>query len=324
MTAKHPLLPDLAALEKAAALVRRHVVTPQYNWPLLSARAGAEVWVKHENYTPTGAFKIRGGLVYMTRLKESEPAVRGVISATTGNHGQSVTLAAQRAGLSAVIVAPLGNSPSKNAAMRAFGAELVEYGRDFQEAFEHAQALGRRQGLHLVPSFHPWLVEGVASYAYEFFRAAPPLDAVYVPIGLGSGICGVAAARDALGLATEIIGVVAAGADCYALSFEQRRAVTTNAVATFAAGLAVRVPDEDALAVILSRVARVVRVSDAEILAAIGHYLSDCHSLAEGAGATPLAALLKEKERMAGKRIGLVLSGGNVDGADLARVLALR
>lgn len=321
MPAKHPLLPDRAAIEKARALVERHVATPQYRWPLLSARAGARVWVKHENYTPTGAFKIRGGLVYMTRLKEAQPEVPGVVSATTGNHGQSVALAAQRLGLRAVIVVPYGNSPGKNAAMRAFGAELVEHGRDFEDASARARELSRDEGLHFVPSFHPWLVEGVATYALELFAAAPELDTIYVPIGLGSGICGTAAVRDALNLKTRIVGVVAEGADCYALSFEQKRAVSTNAVSTFAAGLAVRVPNEEALAVILSRIERIVRVSDAELYAAIRHYFEDCHTLAEGAGAAALAALLKERERMAGKTVGVVLSGGNVDASDLRRAL---
>jgi threonine dehydratase len=321
MSPRHPLLPERAALEAAHATIAKEVTTPQYRWPLLAERTGAEVWVKHENYTPTGAFKIRGGLFYMARLKEAEPGVRGVVTATTGNHGQSIALAARRFGLRAVIVVPHGNSPTKNAAMRSFGAELIEHGRDFQDAFEHACGMAEDARLHLVPSFHRWLVEGVATYAYEFFRATPPLDAVYVPIGLGSGICGTIAAREALGLKTEIVGVVAEGADCYALSFEQRRPVSTNAIHTFAAGLAVRVPNEEALGVMLSGVARIVRVSDAAMEAAIGHYLIDCHTLAEPAGAAPLAALLKEREAMKEKRVGLILSGGNIDPGDLVRAV---
>ena len=295
--------------------------TPQILWPLLSARAGAEVWVKHENHTPVGAFKLRGGIVYMHRLRERAPDVAGVIAATKGNHGQSVTLAAASAGLRAVIVSPHGSSREKIEAMRAQGADLIEHGADFHEALLHAAALGREQGLHHVPSFHPDLVLGVASYALELFRGAPPLDAVYVPIGLGSGICGLIAARDALGLRTEIIGVVAAGAPAYALSFAAREPVECGLPETIADGVACRVPDRDALAIILRRAARVVTVSDDEIRAAIRHLFSDTHNVAEGAGAVPLAALLQERERMRGRRVGLILSGGNIDRELYARIL---
>ena len=183
--------------------------TPQYCWPLLSSRVGAEVWVKHENHTPLGAFKVRGGVVYMAGLRAARPGLKGVIAATRGNHGQSIAFAARRAGMTATIVVPHCNSVEKNAAMRALGAELVEHGADFQEALDLARQLSPERNLFFVGSFAPDLVRGVASYALELFRGAWPLDRVYVPIGLGSGICGVIAARDALGLRTEVVGVVA-------------------------------------------------------------------------------------------------------------------
>lgn len=296
--------------------------TPQYRWPLLSARLGTETWVKHENHTPLGAFKIRGGVVYMAALKTAHPELRGVIAATRGNHGQSVAFAARLAGLTATIVVPFGNSVEKNAAMRALGAELIEHGHDFQAAFEHARTLAADRGLHFVESFAPDLVRGVASYALELFRGADPLDRVYVPIGLGSGICGVIAARDALGLKTEIFGVVAEQAAAYALSFAAGRPISTNSAETLADGMACRVPNQGALSMILKGAAGIVTVSEAEIQAAMRHYFTDTHNIAEGAGASPLAAALKERERNVGKRIGLVLSGGNVDRAVFARVLA--
>jgi threonine dehydratase len=314
---------DLAALEAAAAVV--HIVvppTPQYCWPLLSQRIGAEVWVKHENHTPIGAFKVRGGVVYLDDLRRSQPHIRGVITATTGNHGQSIALAAATLGLAATIVVPQGNNPAKNRAMRGFGASLVEVGHDFQAAYEHAMALAEQQNLHLVRSFHPLLVRGVASYALELFRAVAALDTVYVPIGLGSGICGVIAARDALGLTTEVVGVVAENAATYALSFAAGRAVPTNSAATLAEGLAVRVPDEVALAIILNGAARIVTVSEPELKAASRAMFSDTRNLAEGAASAPLAAALQERTRLAGKRIALVQSGGNIERALLAEVLA--
>ena len=313
-------LPDL---EAAAALVHDHLApTPVIHWPLLSARTGAEVWVKHENHSPVGAFKLRGGLVYLSRLRSEYPHLAGVITATTGNHGQSIGLASRMVGLPAVIVVPLGNNPGKNAAMRSFGVELIEHGADYQEAKEHAEALAADRGLHMVPPFHPWLVQGVASYGLELFRAQPALETVYVPIGMGSGACGVIAARDALGLKTEVVGVVAEGAPCYALSFAARKPVATNGVATIAEGLAVRKPDPVALDMILKGAARVVAMPEAGIKAAMAAYVTDTHNLAEGAGAAPLAALMQERDDMAGRRVGLILSGGNVDPAMLARVLS--
>lgn len=315
------LLPDLASLDAAARRVHQVMPpTPQICWPLLCARTGAEVWVKHENHTPVGAFKIRGGVVYMEELARREH-IRGVISATRGNHGQSVALAAARAGLRAVIVVPHGNSREKNAAMRALGAELIEYGRDFQEAYEHATRLAESECLHLVRSFAPALVTGVGTYALELFRAVAGLDAVYVPIGMGSGICGTIAARDALGLRTEVIGVVAAGAPAYALSFAAGRPVATDRADTIADGMACRVPDAEALEVIRRGAARIVTVTDDEIQAAMRHLFTDTHNVAEGAGAAALAALLQEREAMRGRRVAVVLSGGNIDREIFASVL---
>lgn len=315
--------PTLADLEAAADIVHRHVTpTPQIRWPLLEARAGCEVWVKHENHTPIGAFKVRGGLVYMEHLKRERPDVAGVINATRGNHGQSVAFAAARAGLRAVIVVPHGNNPEKNAAMKALGAELIEYGAHFQEAYEYTDRLADEQGLHMIRAFHPWLVLGVATYSLEFLRAAPNLDTVYVPIGQGSGICGLIAARDALGLATRIVGVVSENAACYALSFAAGRPVSTNSADTIADGVACRVPDPAALEIILAGAERVHQVSDAAVMDAMAHYFTDTHNVAEGAGAAPLAALLAERDQMAGTRVGLILSGGNADATLFRQVLA--
>lgn len=305
---------DLPALEDAARLVHGvFLPTPQYPWPLLAARTGAEVWVKHENHTPTGAFKVRGGLVYMDRLARERPGGPGVISATRGNHGQSLAYAGARSGVPVTIVVPRGNSVEKNAAMRAQGATLVEHGEDFDAARVEAMRLAAERGLEFAPSFAPDLVRGVATYALELFRAAPPLDALYVPIGLGSGICGCIMARDLLGLATEIIGVQSTGADAYARSVAAGRVVTTEAAVTKADGMATRVPDPAALAMIIRGAARIVTVTDDEVAAAIRAYWQDTHNLAEGAGAAPLAALMQERERMRGKRVATILCGGNID-----------
>jgi threonine dehydratase len=316
-------LPTLAELDDAAMLVRSLMPpTPQYCWPLLSRRLGAELWLKHENHTPIGAFKLRGGIVYLDHLKRSEPGIAGVISATTGNHGQSIAYAATRLGLAATIVVPHGNSPEKNRAMTAFGAQLVEHGHDFQAAYEYAIATAARDNLHLVRSYHPLLVRGVASYGLELFRAVPGLDVVYVPIGLGSGICGVIAAREALGATADIVGVVAANAPTYALSFAAGRPVGTNSADTFAGGLAVRVPDAAALDIIRQRAARIVSVSEAEMRQAMRILFSDTHNVAEGAGAAAVAAAIQERGRLAGKRVAAVLSGGNIDRALFAEILA--
>ncbi len=304
-------LPDL---EAATRLVHENFPgTPQYAWPLLAARCGAEVWVKHENHTPTGAFKLRGGLLYAERLKRERPEVAGIISATRGNHGQSLAWAGRRYGVPVTIVVPYGNSTEKNAAMRAFGATLIEHGADFEAAREAAGRLAVERGLEFAPSFAPDLVKGVATYSLELFRGAPELDALYVPIGLGSGICGAIFTRDLLGLRTEIIGVQSTGADCYARSLAAGHVVVLNRADTLADGMAVRQPDPEAFEIIRRGVSRIVRVSDAEIGAAIRAYWTDTHNLTEGAGAAPLAALLRERETMAGKRVGLVISGGNID-----------
>jgi threonine dehydratase len=313
----------LAEIESALPIVRTAVPpTPQYAWPRLAARTGAQVFVKHENHTPIGAFKVRGGLVYMDRLRREQPQVEGVVSATRGNHGQSLAFAARGAGIAAMIVVPRGNSAEKNAAMRAFGAKLIEHGRDFDEAKEYAAALARHRGYAFTPAFHRELVIGVATYAYEFFAAISDLDTVYVPIGLGSGICGVIGMRDALGLATKIVGVVAQNANAYARSFAASKVVPTDAANTFADGLAVRVPDPTALAVISGGADRIVEVSEGELVEAIGIYFSDTHTLAEGAG--PLAALIKERARMRGRRVGLIMTGQNIDRAAMCDILAGR
>jgi len=313
----------LEVLETAAAFVHKVVPpTPQYCWPLLSRRVGAELWVKHENHTPIGAFKIRGGLVYMDELRRTNPDLRGVVTATTGNHGQSVALAATRLGIHATIVAPHGNSVEKNRAMAAFGARLIEAGHDFQAAYEFALDLATRENLHFIQSYHALLVRGVASYGLELFRAVPDLDVVYVPIGLGSGISGVIAAREALGVKADIVGVVAERAPTYALSYAAGKPVSTNSADTMAGGLAVRVPDEEGLDIILRGAARVVTVSEEQIRHAMRILFSDTHNVAEGAGAAPLAAALQERDRLAGKRVAVIQSGGNIDRALFAEVLA--
>jgi threonine dehydratase len=305
---------DLSQLERAQGVVAAAMPpTPAYAWPLLSERLGASVIVKHENHTPIGAFKVRGGLVYLDRLKRERPDTIGIISATRGNHGQSLAFAASRHGLPVTIYVPRGNSVEKNRAMRAFGAELVEHGEDFQAAREEAIRRAEVAGLHIVPAFHPDLVLGVATYALELLRKAPDLDVLYVPIGQGSGICGCILARDLLGLKTEIVGVQSTEAPSYALSFAAGTVVMTNSSDTLADGMATRVPDPDALAIIRKGASRIVQVTDGEVGAAIRAYWTDTHNLAEGAGAAALAAALQEKTKLRGKRVGLILSGGNID-----------
>ncbi|MCR9257606.1 MAG: threonine dehydratase [Alphaproteobacteria bacterium] len=315
-------LPSKTRVEEALDLVHKVFPgTPQYAWPLLAERTGTEVWVKHENHTPIGAFKVRGGLVFMDDLTR-HGASGGLITATRGNHGQSVALAARRYGLNATIVVPHGNSVEKNAAMRAFGANLIEHGEDFQESLEFCQDKAAADHLTMVPSFHPLLVAGVATYAMEFFRQAGELDTVYVPIGLGSGISGVLTAREALGYKTEVVGVNAENAAAYALSFAQGQMVTTNSVNTMADGVACRVPNAEALEIILSHADRVITVSEAEIKEAMRIYFTDTHQVAEGAGAAALAALMQERSTQQGKRVGVILSGGNIDRPLFQSVLA--
>jgi len=305
---------DLGQLQRAQQIVHAAMPpTPAHVWPLLSERLGATAIVKHENHTPIGAFKVRGGLVYLDRLTRERPHTRGLVSATRGNHGQSLAFAASRYRMPVTIYVPQGNSTEKNRAMRAFGADLVEFGEDFQVAREEAGRHASRDGLELVPSFHPDLVMGVATYALELFRTAPDLDILYVPIGQGSGICGCILARDLLGLSTEIIGVQSTLAPSYALSFAAGAVVMTNSSDTLADGMATRVPDPDALAIIRRGASRIMQVTDDEVAAAIRAYWTDTHNLAEGAGAAALAAALQDKARLSGKRVGLILSGGNID-----------
>jgi threonine dehydratase len=305
---------DLAQLERAHGVVGAAMPpTPAHLWPLLSERLGAAVIVKHENHTPTGAFKVRGGLVYVDALKRERPGIAGLISATRGNHGQSLAFAASRYRVPVTIYVPYGNSIEKNRAMRAFGADLVEHGEDFQSAREEAERRATVDGLEFVPSFHRDLVMGVATYALELFRKAEGLDVLYVPIGQGSGICGCILARDLLGLRTEIVGVQSTEAPSYALSFAAGMVVNTSSSNTLADGMATRVPDADALAIIRKGASRIAQVTDDEIGAAIRALWTDTHNLAEGAGAAALAAALQEKQKLKGKRVGLVLSGGNID-----------
>lgn len=310
-------------IEQAA----RHVyqvmpATAQYAWPLLAERLGCTVWVKHENHTPTGAFKVRGGITFMHWLKRTHPEVKGIVSATRGNHGQSLALAASAAGVRALIVVPQGNSVEKNNAMRGFGGEVVEFGRDFDEAREEAARLAQAQGLYLVPPFHRELVKGVATYALELFTAVPDLDTVYVPIGCGSGICAVLAARDALGLDTRVVGVVSTEAAAAKLSFESGKLCETASANTFADGLAVRKPIPEAFDIYGAAASRMVAVDDDQIAEAMRVYYTDTHNLAEGAGAAALAALMQERDAMEGKKVGVILSGGNVDRSVYANIIA--
>jgi threonine dehydratase len=304
----------LDELHDAAASIRAVVPpTPAYAWPLLAKRVGAAVVVKHENHTPIGAFKVRGGLIYVNALCRAEPNLRGLVTATRGNHGQSIALAAARNKIPVVIVVPEGNSREKNAAMEAFGAELVTAGKDFDESRVVAAEIRKQRDYHYVPAFHRDLVKGVATYAHELFSSFADLDVIYVPIGMGSGICGVITVRDLLGLKTEVVGVVAENAPAYALSFKAGQLLPTNSARTFADGMACRDPHGEAFDIIKQGAARVITVSEEEIAEAIRTYYATTHNLAEGAGAAPLAALLKEKARYAGKRAGLILSGGNID-----------
>ena len=315
-------LPSLADFESAAQLIYRSMPpTPQYRWPLLDTRVGTTVWVKHENHTPTGAFKVRGGLVYVDDLCRSGRKPPGVISATRGNHGQSVGFAARQYGITAAVVVPVDNSVEKNAAMRALGIEVIENGHDFQAAAEIADEIATSRGWHRFPSFHPLLVRGVGTYAIELFRAVPDLDTVYVPVGLGSGICGVIAARDALGLNTRVVAVVSRSAPAFALSFAGGRVVSHEVTTRVADGMACRTPDPAALAIARNGAEGVVQVSDEEVESAMRALFADTHNTAEGGGAAALAALLQEKGKMRGKNVAIILSGGNVDSSLFSRVL---
>jgi threonine dehydratase len=311
----------LTDIETAAAVVGEVVPpTPQIRWPLLCEALGTQVWVKHENHGPVGAFKLRGGLVYVDRLVRRAD-VPGLISATRGNHGQSIALAGSRHGLPVTIVVPHGNSREKNAAMRGLGATLVEQGDDFQAAREYAAVLAERDGLHMVPSFHPDLVDGVSTYPLELFQAVPDLDVVYVPIGLGSGACAVLQARHALGLKTRVVGVVSAHAPAYALSFDAGEPVNHPVSTALADGLACSTPDPTAVETICAGVDHIVQVTDDEVGEAMRTLFVCTHNLAEGAGAAAWAAAWKERESRTGQRVAVVLTGGNVDADVFARQL---
>ncbi|MCU0870549.1 MAG: threonine dehydratase [Burkholderiales bacterium] len=317
------VLPDRDALRRAARVVYASMPpTPQYRWPLLDEAVGTCVWLKHENHTPVGAFKVRGGLVWFDALVRGGPRPPGVISATRGNHGQSVAFAARAIGLPVTIVVPEGNSREKNAAMRALGATLVESGADFQAAREHAAALADAGGLRFVPSFHPDLVAGVGTYSIELLQAVPQLDVLYVPIGLGSGLCGALAAREALGHPVEIVGVTSADAPAYARSLAAGRPVEAPVTTRIADGLACRVPEPAALETMQRHAVRVVEVGDHEVAAAMRLLFSTTHQVAEGAGAAAVAAVMQERDRLRGRRVAAVVCGANVDRDVFARVLA--
>jgi threonine dehydratase len=315
-------LPTIGNISEAQQLVYALMApTPQYAWPLLSERLGSDVWVKHENYTPTGAFKARTAVVYAARLFGGSDTPAALVTATRGNHGQSVALAARRFQVPAHVVVPKGNSKEKNTAMRAQGANLIEFGDDFQQAKEHSQQLAAEHGWHWVPNYHPDIVKGVATFWLEFFTAGKNVDVVYVPIGQGSGICACTAVRNGLGLKTKIIGVVAEEAPAYALSFDAGRVIEAPVTTLLGDGMACRVPIESSLEVMLKNVERIVRVSDQEMAQAMKIYFTDTHNVAEGAGAAGLAAALKDKGALQGKRVGLVVTGGNVDHDVFAKIL---
>ncbi len=316
-------LPDPAEIEASARVVYRHFqATPQYRWALLSERLGTDCWVKHENHTPVGAFKIRGGLTYFEQMARAGTLPREVISATRGNHGQSVGWAARAHGVACTIVVPRGNSVEKNAAMRALGVTLIEHGDDFQAAREHAQQLANERRAHMVPSFHPALISGVSTYWWEFFHAVPQLDVVYVPIGLGSGACSAIAAKLALGHRARIVGVVSTGATTYADSLAAGRVVEAPVSTRLADGMAVRRADADALAVLMQHLDHLVQVSDAEVALAMRDLFTDTHNVAEGAGAAAFAAAMQERAQLAGQVVGTTLCGGNVDASVFATVLS--
>ena len=316
-------LPTLTDIEAAAQVVYRSFPpTPQYRWGLLSERLGTGCWLKHENHTPVGAFKIRGGLTYFDQLALRGELPREVISATRGNHGQSIGWAAREHGVACTIVVPHGNSVEKNAAMRALGVQLVEHGSDFQESREHAMRLAAERGAHMVPSFHRDLLRGVSTYWWEFFKAVPQLDVVYVPIGQGSGACSAIAAKQALGHRARIVGVVSAHATTYADSIAAGRVVEAPVTTQLADGMACRVADAEALAILAPALDHIVQVTDDEVAQAMRAVFADTHNVAEGAGAAALAAALQEKETLSGLNVGLSLSGGNVDSAIFAKVLS--
>ncbi|RCK46676.1 MULTISPECIES: threonine dehydratase [Thalassospira] len=314
---------SLTELRAAADFVHQYVApTPTIHWPLLDRGTGLSLYVKHENHTRLGAFKIRGGLTFCRYLGSQAHSNRGIVSATRGNHGQSLAHAASRFGMAATIVVPHGNSVEKNAAMRAWGAEVIEHGDDFQAAAEYAQSYATREGVVMVPPFHAELVRGVASYGLELFEDVKGIDRVYVPVGMGSGICSLIAARDALGIDTEIVGVVATGADAVRQSFMAGKVIQTSEAKTFADGVACRSPDPKVIEIIKNGASDIVAVDDNQIADAMRLYFSCCHTLAEGAGALPLAAAIADRDRNIGKKVALILTGANIDRADFARILS--
>ena len=319
-------MPTIAEFDAAARLIAPHVPpTPQYAWPLVAEALGVETWLKHENHTPTGAFKVRGGLVFVDRLLRAAPETRGIVSATRGNHGQSLAFAARVRGIACTILVPHGNSPEKNAAMRAFGADLIEVGTDFDAAKAAVPAVAAERGLTIVPSFHDDLVLGVGTYGIELFRAVPDLDVVFAPIGLGSGVCGLIEAKAALGHRVEIVGVVSDRADAYLRSFESDTLIeTTRPADTFADGMAVRCPSPEALAIMRRGLSRIVRVDDDAVAEAARLIFTATHNVAEGAGAAALAALSTERDRWRGRRAAAIVTGGNIDRDRFAEVLAGR
>ncbi len=301
-------------LEQSAELVYQHMsATAQYSWPLINKEVGAEVWVKHENHTPAGAFKVRGGITFIDWLSKAHPDVKGIVTATRGNHGQSQARAAVAAGLTATIVVPEGNSKEKNAAMEAFGAKLIIEGADFDVARGKADEIAVNEKLYPVAPFHSHLVMGVSTYALELFSSVPDIDTVYVPVGCGSGICGLITARDLLGLSTKIVGVVSTEAQAVKLSYDSGIITQTESANTFADGMAVRAVIPEAYAVYSEGAQRIVAVTDDAVAQAIRLYYKHTHNLAEGAGAAPLAALMQEKAAMRGKKVAVILCGGNID-----------
>jgi threonine dehydratase len=316
-------LPNLSELQAAAELVSQHMpATPQFRWPLLSRAAGCELWIKHENHTPTGSFKMRGGLVYMDWLHQTRPDIKGVISATRGNHGQSIAFAARHFGINTVIVVPHKNSREKNEAMRALGAELIEFGENFHDADHHAEEIADSRKLFRIPAFDPLLVRGVGTYALELFAAVADLDFVYVPIGWGSGACGLAAARNALGLNTRLIGVVSSQAPSYSRSIARGEILEIPSRTRIADGIAIARPQPTAFALVRHEIERIVEVTDDAVEEAMRIFFRDTHNVAEGAGAASLAAVLQEREQLAGKRVAAILTGGNVDTDIYSRVLS--
>ncbi len=313
----------LDEIEAASQVVYRDFqATPQYRWGLLSERLGTHCWVKHENHNPVGAFKIRGGLTYFDKLKKANVLPKEVISATRGNHGQSIGWAARAHGIPCTIVVPHGNSVEKNAAMRALGGNLIEHGNEFQESREHAYRLAAERGAHMVPSFHKDLVLGVSTYWLEFFKAVPQMDVVYVPIGMGSGAAAAISAKLALGHKAKIVGVVSSHATSYADSIAAGRVVESAVTTVLADGMACRIADAQALDILIPHIDHIVKVTDDEVAAAMRAIYVDTHNVAEGAGAASFAAAMQERAQLQGKVVGTTLCGGNVDAAVFAKVLA--